>query len=188
MLTAGNQAQTGLAALALAALEDPRVTALGLHIEGFGDLRAFEAMAARARALGKPVVVLKAGRSAAAQAATLSHTASLAGASAVSSAFLARLGLAEVASPAVLLETLTLLHHGGPLAGPDIASVSCSGGEASLMADLADPTAARYRPFAPATAGRSPPPSAPWSASRTRSTTIPSSGATSRAPPRSSPR
>ena len=45
-----------------AALDDPRVTALGLHVEGFGDIRAFEAMAARARALGKPVVVLKAGR------------------------------------------------------------------------------------------------------------------------------
>lgn len=153
MLTAGNQAQTGLADLAVAALEDPRVTALGLHVEGFGDLRAFEAMAATAQALGKPVVVLKAGHSAAAQAATLSHTASLAGASAVSSAFLSRLGLAEVASPEALLEALKLLHH-GPLAGPHIASVSCSGGEASLMADLADATAVSFRPFAPATLAR----------------------------------
>ena len=153
MLTAGNQAQTGLAELASAVLEDPRVTALGLHVEGFGDLRAFEAMAARARVLGKPVVVLKAGRSAAAQAATLSHTASLAGASAVSSAFLARLGCAEVTAPEALLEALKLLHH-GPLAGPHIASVSCSGGEASLMADLADATAASFRPFAPATVAR----------------------------------
>lgn len=154
MLTAGNQAQTGLADLATAALSDPRVTALGLHVEGFGDLRAFEAMAACARALGKAIVVLKAGHSAAAQAATLSHTASLAGAGAVSSAFLSRLGLAEVASPEVLLETLALLHHGGPLPGRHIASVSCSGGEASLMADLADPTAARFRPFTSETGAR----------------------------------
>lgn len=154
MLTAGNQAQTGLAALATAALEDPRVTALGLHVEGFGDLRAVEAMAATARRLGKPVVVLKAGRSAAAQAATLSHTASLAGAAVVSSAFLARLGLTEVASPSVLLETLALIHHGGPLAGPDIASVSCSGGEASLVADLAEGTAVRFRGFSPAGSAR----------------------------------
>ena len=28
---------------------------MGLHIEGIGDLRAFEALAARARALGKPL-------------------------------------------------------------------------------------------------------------------------------------
>ena len=31
-------------------LDDPRVTAVGLHIEGFGDIRAFEAMAAAAPA------------------------------------------------------------------------------------------------------------------------------------------
>ena len=154
LMSVGNQAQTGLAELAAAVLDDPRVTALGLHVEGFGDIRSFEAMAVRARALGKPVVVLKAGRSAAAQTAAFSHTASLSGAAAVSSAFLDRLGLVEVASPAVLLDALNLLHHGGPLAGPDVASVSCSGGEASLMADLAEGSAIRYRPFAPTTTRR----------------------------------
>jgi acyl-CoA synthetase (NDP forming) len=149
--TAGNQAQTGLAELASALLADPRVTALGLYVEGFGDLRAFEAMADAARAAGKPVVALKAGRSAQARAAALTHTASLAGAAAASSAFLERLGIVEVRSPAVFLETLKLLHFGGPLPGPAVASMSCSGGEASLMADLAEGTAIAWRPFAPAT-------------------------------------
>ena len=77
--TAGNQAQTRLAEIGTTLLEDDRVTALGLHVEGIGDLRAFEALAARARALGKPVVALKAGRSDQAQAAAVSHTASLTG-------------------------------------------------------------------------------------------------------------
>lgn len=153
VLMAGNQAQTGLAALATAALRDPRVTAVGMHVEGFGDIRAFEAMAAEARALGKPVVVLKAGRSAAAQLATLSHTASLAGASTVASAFLERCGCAEVASLGAFLETLKLLHHGGPLSGPSVVSVSCSGGEASLMADGAEGTAIQWAPFPDATRG-----------------------------------
>ena len=44
VLTAGNQAQTGLADMGRALLADDRVTALGLHIEGVGDLRAFEAL------------------------------------------------------------------------------------------------------------------------------------------------
>jgi len=48
LLTAGNQTQTSLAQLAAAVLEDDRVTALGLHIEGFSDIRAFEALAERA--------------------------------------------------------------------------------------------------------------------------------------------
>jgi acyl-CoA synthetase (NDP forming) len=151
VLMAGNQAQTGLAALARAALEDPRVTAVGMHVEGFGDIRAFEAMAAEARRLGKPVVVLKAGRSVAAQAATLSHTASLAGASTVASAFLERVGCVEVTSLGAFLETLKLLHHGGPLGGPSVVSVSCSGGEASLMADGAEGSAIHWAPFPEAT-------------------------------------
>lgn len=147
VLMAGNQAKVGLADLGLAALRDPRVTALGMHIEGFGDLRAFEAMAAEARALGKPVVVLKSGHTESAQAATLTHTASLAGAAAVSSAFLRRTGCTEVRSLGAFLEALKLLHHGGPLPGPRVLSVSCSGGEASLMADGAEGTALEWSPF-----------------------------------------
>lgn len=137
VLTAGNQAQTSLSELGMMALEDPRVTALGLHIEGFGDIRAFEGLAALARARGKPVVVLKSGHSEAAQAATMTHTASLAGGAAASSALIERLGMVEVRSLTTFLETLKLLHFGGPLRDAGIGSVSCSGGEASLMADCA---------------------------------------------------
>ena len=136
-LTAGNQAQIGLEDLALAALEDERVTALGMHIEGIRDLRAFEAMAVRARELRKPVVALKVGRSEQAQAATISHTASLAGGDAASRAFLKRLGIVQVDGLAQFLETLKLLHVQGPMPGRKIVSLSCSGGEASLIADLA---------------------------------------------------
>jgi acyl-CoA synthetase (NDP forming) len=152
VLMAGNQAQTGLADLARAALDDPRVTAVGLHVEGFGNLRAWEVMAAHAARLGKPIVVLKAGRSEAARAATLSHTASLAGGAAVASAFLRRTGCVEVRSLGAFLEALKLLHHGGPLGGDAVASVSCSGGEASLVADAADGSAVRWAPLPVATA------------------------------------
>ena len=135
--TAGNQAQLGLAEIGTALLEDDRVTALGLHVEGVGDLRAFEALASRARALGKPVVALKAGRSEQAQAAAVSHTASLTGSDAGARALLKRLGIAQVESLPALLETLKLLHFTGPLPSNRIVSMSCSGGEASLMADTA---------------------------------------------------
>jgi len=135
--TAGNQAQTGLAEIGTAVLEDARVTALGLHVEGVGDLRAFEELAARARTLGKPIVALKAGRSEQAQAAAVSHTASLAGSDAGGRALLDRLGIARVSSLPALLETLKLLHFTGPLPSNRIASMSCSGGEASLIADTA---------------------------------------------------
>jgi acyl-CoA synthetase (NDP forming) len=137
VVTAGNQAQTDLAQISMSLLQDPRVSALGLHIEGISDLPAFCAMARLAQELGKPIVALKVGASEQAQTATISHTASLAGSDAGARALLARLGIGQARSLASFLETLKLLHVHGPLAGNRLASMSCSGGEASLMADSA---------------------------------------------------
>ncbi len=138
LMTAGNQAQTGLSEMALGLIEDERVSALGLHIEGFDSVGGFERLAARSRELGKPIVAMKVGRSEQARAATVSHTASLAGSDAASDAFLKRLGIARVNSIPSFLETLKLLHATGPLAGYRMSSMSCSGGEASVMADTAE--------------------------------------------------
>ncbi|MBB4195581.1 acetyl-CoA synthetase [Rhizobium aethiopicum] len=137
VVTAGNQAQTSLADVACALIDDPRITSVGLHVEGFGDLSGLERLAATARQLKKPVVVLKVGRSEQARHAAVSHTASLAGSDAVADAVLARLGIGRVQSLPALLETLKLLHVAGPLPSHSISSMSCSGGEASLMADAA---------------------------------------------------
>lgn len=135
IVTAGNQAQCGLADIGIALLDDPRVTALGLHIEGIGDLRAFERLAAHASTLGKRIVAIKVGRSSQAQQATISHTASLAGQDAGADALLARLGIARLPDLPGFLEALKLLHITGPLPQNTIATISCSGGEASLAAD-----------------------------------------------------
>lgn len=137
IVTAGNQAQADISHIGIALLEDDRVSALGLHIEGIKDLRAFEALAARARALGKPIVALKVGKSDQARAATVSHTASVAGGDSGAAALLARLGIARVDDLPTFLETLKLLHVAGWLPSNRIASISCSGGEASLAADTA---------------------------------------------------
>lgn len=147
VVTVGNQAQTGLAEIGMALLDDPRITALGLHIEGIGDLRAFEALARHAESLGKHIVALKAGRSEQARTAAISHTASLAGSDAGGRALLSRLGIGVVESLGALLETLKLLHVTGPLASNRIASMSCSGGEASLVADSAKDRALVFPPL-----------------------------------------
>jgi acyl-CoA synthetase (NDP forming) len=144
LMTAGNQAQTGLSEMALGLLEDERVSALGLHIEGFDSVAGFERLAARARELKKPIVAMKVGRSEQARAATISHTASLAGTDAASDAFLKRLAIARVDTIPSFLETLKLLHAVGPLPGYAISSMSCSGGEASVMADTAEGRRVRF--------------------------------------------
>ena len=138
VVTAGNQAQTDLAEIGRAVLADDRVTALGLYIEGIRDLSALEVLADEAWTLGKPIVALKVGASDHAQGATVSHTGSIAGSDAGARAVLARLGIAQVGSLAAMLEALKIAHVTGRLDSREIASMSCSGGEASLMADLAD--------------------------------------------------
>lgn len=148
-VTCGNMAQTSQARIAMSLLDDPRVTAIGLHIEGFGDLREWEALAAKAHAKGIPLIALKVGASDQAQQATISHTASLAGSDAGAQALLERLGIPRLRTLPDFLETLKLLHCHGPLRGTRIASISCSGGEASLIADMALETALTFPALRP---------------------------------------
>jgi len=154
LVALGNQAQTGLSVLIEALLEDDRVTAIGLHIEAIDDAGAFARACARARAKGVPIVALKTGSSAAGARLTISHTASLAGADAVVDAYFDRVGVVRVHSVPVLLETLKLLHLGGKLGGRDIASMSCSGGEAALIADAVERHGLNFRALDPAQTSR----------------------------------
>ncbi len=138
MVTCGNMAQTSQAEIALALLDDPRVSALGLHIEGFGDLRQWEVLAEKADRQGVPVVALKVGASEQARSGAMSHTAALAGSAAGAGALLRRLGFAQVPSLPAFLETLKLAYCEGRLSSSRLGSISCSGGEASLVADTAE--------------------------------------------------
>jgi acetate---CoA ligase (ADP-forming) len=142
----GNAAVVGLAELAGALLADQRVTAIGMYIEGIDDAAAFAKLAQDARAAGKGIVVIKSGKTEASRTAAQSHTASLAGGGAVSSAFLRQIGVAEVNTPSELIETLKIFHVHGPQIGPRICSLSCSGGEAGLVADLAGAVGMTFDP------------------------------------------
>jgi len=136
LLTAGNQAQTSLAELATAAISDERVSALGLHIEGFSDVRAFEKLALHARRLGKRIVILKTGVTPLARAALMSHTRSLSGNDAAASAFIERLGMCRVRGIGEFVETLKVLNLVKKVGGSRVLSMSCSGGEAALVSDM----------------------------------------------------
>lgn len=137
VVTCGNMAQTSQAEIAMALLEDRRITAIGLHIEGFGDVAAWHALALKAQAKGVPLIALKVGASEQARQATVSHTASLAGSEAGAAALLRRFGIARVHDLPCFLEALKLLHVSGPLQSNALSCISCSGGEASLAADTA---------------------------------------------------
>ncbi len=150
----GNAAQVGLAELAAALLADDRVTALGLYVEGIDDAPAFAALAQSARAAGKGIACIKTGKTEASRSAAASHTASLSGGGAASTAFLRQCGVAEVATLSELLETLKIFHVHGPGIGSRLCSLSCSGGEAGLVADLAAPYGIDFPPVGAAQRAR----------------------------------
>lgn len=152
LLTLGNQADVDIAAAVDAFAQDPRITAIGLHIEGLRDPQAFAAAAARAQAAGKPVVALKTGRSPQGARIALSHTASMAGEDRICEALFERYGVARAPTLSALVETLKLLHFGGPITGRRLVSLSCSGGEAALVADLAPAHGLSFPPFSEAAA------------------------------------
>lgn len=137
LLSVGNQAQTSVSELLEVMVGDPRVSAIGLLLEGLPDVGAFEQAVFAARRQAKPVVVLKVGRSQLGAAVAFSHTASLTGDDACYQALFDRLGVARVYSQAAFVECLKLLDVAGPLPGRRVLSMSCSGGEAAMVADAA---------------------------------------------------
>ncbi len=135
VISTGNQAQLEVGDFIDVLIEDPRVHAIGLFIEGLRDIAGFARAAWRALEAGVPVVALKVGASSEGARATLSHTGALAGSDTVYQSLFDRLGIRRAHTPAELLETLKLLSVTGALPGRRMLSLSCSGGEAALMGD-----------------------------------------------------
>ena len=137
IVSVGNQAALGLGDFIAPLVDDPRVTAIGLYVEGLSDVAGFSRAAAYALAKGKPIVAIKVGRSEVASRLALTHTSSLAGSDQLYDALFERLGIIRVGSLTALMETLKLLSIGEPRPGRKLGVLTCSGGDAALVADLA---------------------------------------------------
>jgi acetate---CoA ligase (ADP-forming) len=149
----GNQADVDMARMVEFMAADDRITAIGLHIEGLSNLPAFAAACEAARVAKKPIVVLKTGKSEQGAKVALSHTSSLAGADSMYDALFQRHGVARCTTITSFVETLKFLHLGA-LSGNSVVSLSCSGGEAALTADLALEHNLNFRAFDTATASQ----------------------------------
>ncbi|WP_395689986.1 acetate--CoA ligase family protein [Aestuariivirga sp.] len=150
----GNQVDVGMHDMVETLSTDPRISAIGLHVEGLPDIPAFARAALLARQRKMPIVVLKTGRSEQGAKVAMSHTSSLAGADRLYDALFERYGIARMTSVSAFAETLKFLHNGGPIAGSRLVSLSCSGGEAALVADMALEKKISFPPFDPATKPR----------------------------------
>ena len=147
VFTVGNQTRLAIEDLIEMLCEDSRVTAFGLYVEGIKDPQRFAQAAARAREAGKPIALVKTGRTESAARTAHSHTGSLAGSDAVFDAFCRQAGIARCETLSVLCETLKVLHLGGPLAGRKTLVMGASGGDMAMTADVSRDLRLDFPPF-----------------------------------------
>ncbi|VVO34660.1 acetate--CoA ligase family protein [Pseudomonas fluorescens] len=138
MASVGNQAQLGIAELMDVLLDEPRVTAIGLHLEGLKNVPGFARAAHKALEKGIPIIALKTGVSQIGAELALSHTSSLAGSDVLYDSLFERLGVIRVSGPVSFVETLKAAACGNLPAGNSLIALACSGGDAGLIADYAE--------------------------------------------------
>ena len=154
VLTVGNQTCLAVEDMVELLSADDRVTAFGLYVEGVKDTVRFAQAVGKARAAGKPIALVKAGRTEAAARTAHTHTGSLAGADAVFDSFCRQAGIARCDSLSTLCETLKVFHSGGPLRGRRVLVMGASGGDMAMTADASRDLGLTFSPFPPAEAAQ----------------------------------
>ena len=148
LVTSGNEAVTATADYIEAFIDDPAVSTIIVFSEQIRKPHKFIAMAHKARERGKPLIVLKSGRSEKGRAAVMAHTGAVAGSVEACDAALAASGAIQVQTLDELLETAALASQiACRPTGTSISAVSLSGGEIALVLDAAEDSAISFAPL-----------------------------------------
>src|SRR5437764_5295593 len=147
-MSTGNEADVAVADGISFLADDPDTKAIACYVEAIKDGVLFAEAVARARANGKPVILMKVGGSTIGAAAAASHTASLAGSDAVYDAALRQLGVERAKTPADLVEIAYACTRGRLPSSRRLAVVTMSGGAGVLMADAAEEEGIELTPLA----------------------------------------
>jgi len=148
MITSGNEAVTATADYVEALIDDPAVKTVIVFAEQIRKPARFMAVTRKAAGKGKPVIVLKSGRSDKGKAAVMAHTGAVAGSVEACDAALAASGAIQVFTLDELIETAALVSQikGRPSARA-IGALSLSGGEIALALDAAEENGVSFAPL-----------------------------------------
>ena len=135
IVSTGNEADLGSADFIRYLVDDPHTRVIACFIEGFKDVTKLMEAAHAARRRGKPIVMIKVGRSELGSQAAGSHTAALSGEDTVHDAAFRQLGIVRVDDYDDLLEVSQLMAFSPAPKVPGVSVVSHSGGISSLTAD-----------------------------------------------------
>lgn len=117
-------------------LARPEIVFVSAVIEEIKDVHKMRALGESVRASGKPMAVLKLGRSAIGQRASLSHTGAMAGAAEVYSGFFRQYGLIEVSDTAELAALANLFSRKHRRFGRRVCVITASGGGGIMLTDI----------------------------------------------------
>jgi len=117
--------------------DDPGTKVIAAYVEGVTDGPALIAALRKARAAGKPVIMMKVGRSNVGAAAVASHTGALAGDARVIEGVFAATGVFNAPSVGDLVDAAEAAAYGVFPGGRKLGLITVSGGAGVLMADLA---------------------------------------------------
>ncbi len=150
----GNDADVTVCELAAAVAEDRALKLLLLYyLESIPDPHHLAQAAEVARSHGLPIVALKSGRTAAGQAAALSHTGALANEDRVVDAFLEQHGIWRARDTADLVEAAELYLKGWRPEGRRMVAISNSGATCVMAADAASAAGLALAPLTEDTQG-----------------------------------
>ncbi|MDA0264015.1 MAG: acetate--CoA ligase family protein [Chloroflexi bacterium] len=136
IISTGNEADLDFSDFVRYLLDDDDTKVIAGFVEGFKDAGKFIEVAKLAAQRGKPIILIKIGRSELGAKAAQSHTAALTGMDALYDSALAQYGVIRVADYDELLEVANLLANSPAPAAKGLAVVSHSGGISSLTADM----------------------------------------------------
>jgi acetate---CoA ligase (ADP-forming) len=136
---AGNQANVELCDFAAYFIDDPEVDVIAMYVEGFKTPAKFLDIAERAMAKGKPITVLKVGRSELSAQASKGHTGALVGSDAAFDAICRQYGIARVDDFDELIAMTSVFARYRNAPGNRIGVISSSGGAISIIADQCEP-------------------------------------------------
>lgn len=151
IVTSGNEADISTPELIDYFLDDPQTKIVVSYIEGVADGRALMAAGRKATALGKPLVLWKAGRREQGARAVASHTASMTGRYAIYQAALAQSGIIEAGDIEEVVDLVRAFAGGKSARGPNIGLTGGSGGAAIVFADACDELGLQIPALSPST-------------------------------------
>jgi acetate---CoA ligase (ADP-forming) len=139
LISSGNEADVCASDYIQFMLKDERTTVILGFVEGIKQPDKFIQAADLASDLGKPIILLKVGKTEKSRATTVSHTGSLAGSDSVQDALFKQKGVTRVSDLDELLEAGELFSglHGRYPRGSGVGLITLSGGETALTYDLA---------------------------------------------------